>query len=171
MLFRSDLDLTPAQGHPFPSPISWGYTQHGPYSAVCDHDHRSLYLMTQRLKRHPFLALFDGADPNTSTPLRGTSTVPTQSLYFLNDPFVHRNAGRLAQDLLVRHADDGSRLDELMMRSVGRPPSEEERRETQLFLDRYRGRLAELDGRAANEAAWAAVIRVVWGGNEFLHVD
>ena len=166
-----DLDLTPAQGHPFPSPISWGYTQHGPYSAVYDHDHRSLYLMTQRLKRHPFLALFDGADPNTSTPLRGTSTVPTQSLYFLNDPFVHRKAGRLAQDLLVRHADDGSRLDELMMRSVGRPPSEDERRETQTFLERYRSRLTELDGQSANEAAWAAVIRVVWGGNEFLHVD
>lgn len=166
-----DLDLTPGQAHPFPSPISWGYTQHGPYSAVYDHDHRSLYLMTQRLKRHPFLALFDGADPNASTPQRGSSTVPTQSLYFLNDPFVHRKAERLARDLIARHADDGARFDEVLMRSVGRPSSEEERLEFQSFLDRYRGRLAESEGRAANEAAWAAVIRVVWGGNEFLHVD
>jgi len=166
-----DLDLTPAQAHPFPSPISWGYTQHGPYSAVYDHDHRSLYLMTQRLKRHPFLALFDGADPNTSTPQRGMSTVPTQSLYFLNDPFVHRKAERLAQELLARAADDGARFDELMLRSVGRLPSEAERQDTLAFLDRYRVRLVERDTRAANEAAWAAVIRVIWGGNEFLHVD
>ncbi|MFM7818496.1 MAG: DUF1553 domain-containing protein, partial [Verrucomicrobiota bacterium] len=166
-----DLDLTPAQGHPFPSPIGWGYTQHGPYSAVYDHDHRSLYLMTQRLKRHPFLALFDGADPNASTPQRGSSTVPTQSLYFLNDPFVHRKAERLARDLVTRHADDDARLDELLMRSVGRHPSEEEHRGIRSFLERYRGRLGEQDGRTASEAAWSAVVRVVWGGNEFLHVD
>ncbi len=166
-----DLDRTPAEGHPFPSPIGWGYTQHGPYSAVYDHDHRSLYLMTQRLKRHPFLALFDGADPNASTPQRGASTVPTQSLYFLNDPFVHRKAERLAWDLVVHHATDDARLDELLMRSVGRHPSEEEHRDIRSFLERYRTRLRERDGRTASEAAWAAVIRVVWGGNEFLHVD
>ncbi len=166
-----DLDRTPAEGHPFPSPIGWGYTQHGPYSAVYDHDHRSLYLMTQRLKRHPFLALFDGADPNASTPQRGSSTVPTQSLYFLNDPFVHRKAERLARELVARHATDDARLDELLMRSVGRHPSEEEQRDIRSFLERYRIRLQEQDGRISSEAAWAAVIRVVWGGNEFLHVD
>jgi len=171
LAISGDLDLTPAQGHPFPSPIGWGYTQHGPYSAVYDHDHRSLYLMSQRLKRHPFLALFDGADSNASTPQRGSSTVPTQSLYFLNDPFVHRKAERLARDLVTRHADDDARLDELLMRSVGRHPSEEEHRDIRSFLKRYRGRLGEQDGRTASEAAWAAVVRVVWGGNEFLHVD
>ena len=43
--------------------------------------------MTQRIKRHPFLALFDGADPNASTPgVRHTTTVPTQALFFLTTP-------------------------------------------------------------------------------------
>lgn len=26
--------------------------------------------MTQRIQRHPYLAVFDGADPSTSTPAR-----------------------------------------------------------------------------------------------------
>src|SRR5207342_1510539 len=81
-----ELDSTPAREHPFPSPISWGYTQHNPFIAVYDDNKRSVYLMTQRLKRHPFLALFDGADTNASTPSRGATTVPTQALFLMNDP-------------------------------------------------------------------------------------
>ena len=52
--------------------------------------------MTQRIKRHPFLALFDGADPNATTAVRLATTVPTQALYFLNDPFVHAKAEKYA---------------------------------------------------------------------------
>ena len=44
--------------------------------------------MSQRIQRHPFLALFDGADPNASTAASGRTT-PTQALFFMNDPFVH----------------------------------------------------------------------------------
>jgi hypothetical protein len=57
-------------GHPFPAPTSWGYTQHAPFSAVYDHNKRSVYLMQQRLKKHPFLAMFDGPDANVSTEYR-----------------------------------------------------------------------------------------------------
>ncbi len=69
-------------------------------SAVYDHNRRSVYLMTQRIKRHPFLALFDGADTSSSTGTRYTTTVPTQALFFLNDPFVHARAASLAARLL-----------------------------------------------------------------------
>ena len=54
-----ELDSTAGKEHPFPSPVSWGFSQHAPYIAVYDHDKRSVYLMTQRLKRHPFLAPLD----------------------------------------------------------------------------------------------------------------
>ena len=91
-----ELDVTPAQQHPFPAHTGWSFTQHSPFSAVYDHDKRSVYLMTQRLKRHPFLALFDGADPNTTTPQRLTTTAPTQALYFLNDAFVHAKSQQVA---------------------------------------------------------------------------
>ncbi|HEV7281791.1 MAG TPA: PSD1 and planctomycete cytochrome C domain-containing protein [Pirellulaceae bacterium] len=93
------LDLTPGAAHPFPPEAEWKYTQHDPFAAVYETDGRSLYLMVQRQRRHPFLALFDGADPNASTPLRGASTVPTQALFFRNDPFFHEQAGRFAEQL------------------------------------------------------------------------
>ena len=62
-----EFDPTPAREHPFPSPITWGYTQHGPFNAVYDHNRRSVYLMTQRLKRHPFLARLDRAYAHATT--------------------------------------------------------------------------------------------------------
>ena len=93
LLFVSgDLDSTPGGPHPFPDPKTWGFTQHAPFAAVYDTNRRSVYLMTQRIKRHPFLALFDGPDPNTSTASRQTTTVPPQALFFMNDPFVHSRA-------------------------------------------------------------------------------
>ena len=49
--------------------------------------------MTQRLLKHPYLALFDGPDTNASTDVRTRSTVPLQALYLMNNPFVQR-AGR-----------------------------------------------------------------------------
>src|SRR5204863_398311 len=80
---------------PFPAVSTWNYTQHNPFKAVYHHDRRSVYLMTQRIARHPYLALFDGPDTNASTARRVSSTTPLQALFLLNDPFVHRLAEAL----------------------------------------------------------------------------
>src|SRR5262249_46410112 len=82
-----NLDRTPGGPHPFPSENTWGFTQHKPFQAVYANGRRSLYLLTMRLRRHPFLALFDGADANSSTAGRTVTTVPTQALFFMNNPF------------------------------------------------------------------------------------
>src|SRR5258706_594008 len=95
-----NLDRSTGGQHPFPPLATWGFTQHNPFTAVYDSPRRSIYLMTQRLKRHPYLALFDGADTNASTPRRQDTTVPTQSLFLMNDPFVHEQAAGLARRLL-----------------------------------------------------------------------
>ena len=55
-----------------------------------------------------FFALFDGADPNASTPVRDVTTVPTQALFFLNDPFLHERAAKFATRV-VAAADDDAR--------------------------------------------------------------
>ncbi|HND56691.1 MAG TPA: DUF1553 domain-containing protein, partial [Pirellulaceae bacterium] len=85
-----NLDLSPAGAHPFPPHDKWDFTQHKPFKAVYESDRRSVFLMTQRIQRHPYLALFDGADPSTSTGARLTSTTPLQALFLLNDPLLHR---------------------------------------------------------------------------------
>ena len=61
------LDLSRPGPHPFPDIADWTWTQHFPFKAAYTSNHRSVYLMTQRLHRHPFLGLFDGPDTNTTT--------------------------------------------------------------------------------------------------------
>ena len=161
-----DLDRTPGGPHPFPDEKTWGYTQHNPFAAVYDHDKRSVYLMTQRIKRHPFLGLFDGADPNSSTPRRDVTTVPTQALYFLNDPFVHAKSARLAERLLAL-PDAEARLKRLSLLAYGRPPTADEVQVAARFLASY-GQPGDKDRDRKALAAWA---RVVFASNEFLYVD
>jgi hypothetical protein len=114
------MEATVAGGHPFPAPTTWGYTQHGPFSATYDHRQRSVFLMTQRLKRHPFLALFDGADPNASTAERRTTTVPTQALFFLNDPFVHEMSRQFARRVQATGANEPRRIEAVFRLAFGR---------------------------------------------------
>ncbi|RLS42097.1 MAG: DUF1553 domain-containing protein [Planctomycetota bacterium] len=166
-----DLDRVPGHEHPFPSPISWGYSQHGPFSAVYDHNKRSIYLMTQRLKRHPFLALFDGADPNASTADRLGTTVPTQALFFLNDPMIHAKSEHWATRIQSDGGDETQWIERAWLTAFGHAPNSSELADALEFLAAYRAELAanQLDNIPARSLA--AYLRTLIGSNEFLHVD
>jgi len=166
-----DLDPEPAKEHPFPSPITWGFSQHGPFSAVYDHNKRSVYLMTQRLKRHPFLALFDGPDTNASTADRLGTTVPTQALYFLNDPFVHQKAGAWASRLEANDASESQQIEQAYRLALCRMATVEEAQDAASFLAAFRTELSRIGLDNVNHRALAAFLRTLLGSNEFLHVD
>jgi hypothetical protein len=165
------LDLVPGKEHPFPPPTTWGYSQHAPFGTVYDHDKRSVYLMVQRLKRHPFLALFDGADPNSSTAQRSVTTVPTQALYFLNDPMVHAKALNAAQRLRAQHTNEFGQIDLAYQLVLGRSATDGERSEAASFLALYRAELKTNGTTNADELALASFMRTLLGSNEFLHCD
>ena len=165
------LDRSRGEGHPFPAPFEWGYSQHGPFGAVYDHDRRSLYLMTGRLKRHPFLALFDGADPNASTADRLGTTVPTQALFFLNDPLVHGAAEHWASQLEQSATDRNERIAAATQAALGRAPESDELAAANAFLDRYCEALAAEGVANPDHEALAAWLRTLLAGNEFLHID
>jgi hypothetical protein len=165
------LDPEPGGAHPFPPSPGWGYTQHGPFTAVYEHDKRSVYLMVQRIKRHPFLALFDGADPNSSTAERRVTTVPTQALYFLNDPFVHDKALKFAGRLQAAGNDEPRQLELATQLAFGRPPTAAELAEAAEFLQSYRAELGPAAGANGGLEPLAAYLRVLFGSNEFLHCD
>ena len=158
-----DLDRSPGGAHPFPDVKTWQFTQHSPFAALYDHNRRSVYLMTQRIKRHPFLALFDGPDANASTGMRHATTVPTQSLFFMNDPFVHSRAVACARRLLTLPNDD-ARLERACWLLYGRPPAPPERLVARHFLD-------DAAGPDRDMRAWSAWLRVMLASNEFIHVD
>jgi len=171
LLASGTLDSSPGQGHAFPSPVSWGFTQHGPFSAVYEHHRRSVYLMTQRIKRHPFLALFDGPDPNASTAERRTTTVPTQALYFLNDPFVHASSEAFADRMLASASDEAGQIVASYRFALGRNPGPPEQASAAAFLAAYRSELAAAGLDHGPRPALAAFARVLFGSNEFLTVD
>src|SRR5206468_10515346 len=67
-----------------------------PYTTLFRSARRTVYQVQQRLRRRRILEVFDGADPNATTPDRPLSTTALQALYLMNDPFVHDRAGELA---------------------------------------------------------------------------
>jgi hypothetical protein len=162
------LERGPAGRHPFPTVAQQRYTQHAPFRAVYETNRRSVYLMTQRTRRHPFLALFDGPDPNASTAARTATTVPTQALFLMNDPFVHRMSAGLASRLLKGKGDDAARVERAFLLVFARPPTAEELTDALEFLRRYRELLPE--GQREPQA-WAAFARTLFARNEFVFID
>lgn len=128
--------------------------------------------MTTRLKRHPFLSLFDGADPNASTASRPGTTVPTQALFFLNDPLVHTAAKAWAESLLRSESSDSARLRRAWQGALQRDPDPEELVDALGFLESYRVELsANTSAEDAGVQPFAALLRMLPGSNEFLYVD
>jgi len=159
--------------HPFPPEESWGFTAHHQFKAVYPSDHRSVYLMVQRLHPHPYLSLFNGPDASATTASRDASTVALQALYLLNNPFVHDQARRFADRLVAEEADAPARLRLAYLRAFGRPPSPDERDRAEGFLREYEAGLAAAGTPADRRApeAWAGLARALLASNEFLYVD
>ena len=164
-----DLDRSPGGPHPFPDEKTWGFTQHNPFAAVYEHDRRSVYLMLQRIKRHPLFALFDGPDTATSTPDRFTTTVPTQALFFLNDSFVHAKSESFARRL--QSLPEVQRFDRVFALLFSRPITSDERDAAKQFVSDYQRDLGDIPETERPIQAWAAWLRVLLSSNEFLYVD
>jgi hypothetical protein len=159
--------------HPFPPVEKWGWTQHNAFKDAYPSRHRSVYVMTQRLQRHPFLGLFDGPDANTSTEQRTSSTVPPQALFLLNNPFVAEQAEALARRLLVETPDTDPCIERAVQLAWGRPPACTERERCARFIDDCRARLTR-EGVAAELREFqvrSAFARVLFCSNEFAYLD
>ncbi|WP_020475627.1 PSD1 and planctomycete cytochrome C domain-containing protein [Zavarzinella formosa] len=167
------LDRSPPTPHPFPPVGTWGFTIHNPFHAVYDSDRRSIYLMVQRNRRHPFLAMFDAPDPNLSAAERLPTTTPTQTLYLMNSPFVHTQSEAFAKRLLATPGDDAARVRLAFESAHGKSASEAEVNDSLTFVANYRKKLGErgLPADQQSTVAWAALGRVMLTGNAFLYVD
>ena len=167
-----DLDESPAGTHPFPPQHTWGWTQHNPFVAAYETRRRSIYLMQQRLKKHPYLALFDGADPSSSTGARLPSTTPLQALFVMNDPLAHAESSKFAARAIAA-SDEQTRIAAAYQIAWNRLPTSDDQQECADFLKQYRDQLAELKTPPdqVELKAWSALTRVLMSGNEFVFVD
>ena len=158
-------NLDPAKGgeHPFPPEMEWRYTQHKPFIANYETNKRAIYLMQQRIRKQPFLELFDGGDPNSETGVRPVSTTALQALFTMNDPFFHAQASTLAAKAEAAGTTDAARLRFAYRTLFGRVPSADETKDSFAFLKR------EIASTPAER--WASLLRVLMSTNEFLTLD
>ena len=168
------LQLKPAGGHPFPPVRTWRWTQHFPFKKkTYPSNHRSVYLMTQRLQRHPFLGLFDGPDTNTTTGKRMNSTVPQQSLFLRNHPWVQAQAAAFANRLIESSKDISQRVNRAHQFAYGREAYTDEQQRATEYIAQVSQELNAYDMTSEQREleTWSSYARVVLTANEFLYID
>jgi len=135
---------------------------------------RSVYLPVVRSNVYRFLTLFDF--PNAASPVgrRDTTTVPTQALLMLNDPFVMQQAEQIA--IRVHETpdarSDSERLATLYERLFSRPPTPDEQRVSIEFLHEFADTLdTAAEGDSIPVAAWTGLCHTLIQSSEFIYVE
>ena len=129
--------------------------------------HRSVYLPVVRDGVLESLALFDFADPSLVTGERATTTGPAQALYFMNGPFVIRQAEALAERVHSAEAEDARRIDRAYRLALARTPTAGERDRALAFLRAFAARAGGTD---PVQEAWAALCQALFASAEFRYL-
>jgi hypothetical protein len=88
-----------------------------------DRNRRSIYIHVKRSLVVPMLASFDGADTDTSCPVRFVTTQPTQALGLLNSPFAQQEADVFRRYLQEQAGQDAARQVDLALQRVMQRPA------------------------------------------------
>ena len=131
--------------------------------------------MTQRLVKHPYLAIFDGPDTNVSTEARTRSTVPLQALYLMNNPFVQEQAAGLARRLIaeldaIRRAAS-SWLTNWPGRGRRHPMNADRAHRVPAKVLTLPSTSARIPDESRETEAWTSLAKVMLTANEFLYID
>ena len=115
---------------------------------------------------------FNGPDPNECTANRAVSTVPLQSLYWMNSAFIRDCSRSLADRLLAHSKDPAERIELGFEVAFARKPSVEEMSALAEYVANYAKQLPESTKPEEGEAqAWASLCRILLSSNEFIYVD
>ena len=133
---------------------------------------RSIYLPMLRGRVPEMLQVFDLADPSLITGKRDVTTVPTQALFLMNNPFVAKQAEEMARRILKQEgANQQTRIDAAFRLAVGRPASADERQAVAQFLNAYRQAIESAGaGVRPQIAAWTSVCQTLFESGEFRYV-
>ena len=130
-----------------------------PYSS-----RRSVYAFIERQNLPGVFRSFDLASPDVSTPQRHATTVPQQSLFLMNHPFVHDLArGVIARPDVAATKGHRERIDRLHRLLYGRPADAEEVTLGETFVKEA--------GQTNKLSAWEQYAQVLMLSNEFAFVD
>ncbi len=126
---------------------------------------RSLYAFMKRGLLPPLMTTFDLADATSSCGRRNTTTVPTQALTLLNNPFVHDRSQHLATVIMQNTSSATEQIDQAWSAILKRHPSDREHEASLQHLQRQRETLL------SPQLALASLCHVLLNCNEFLYID
>ena len=123
---------------------------------------RSIYIPVFRNTVPEIMQVFDFADPNLVMGKRTTSSVPTQALFLMNNPFVQQQAKTAANRLLQDEpGNNQAKVNYAYKLTLGRLPSI---REAKAILD-------FLESSEKPEIAWSAVFHSLFASLNFRYLN
>jgi hypothetical protein len=134
-----------------------------------DNTEPTVFCKVSRYRLNNYLQVFDFPNPSFTSEQRFSSNVPLQQLYFMNNPFVYKQAGILAERVHSEPADK-DRILKLYEYVFQRKPSDDELALGLKFLTTT----PEKAGYAvAGEpiTAWRQYARIMLSSNEFQFLD
>jgi hypothetical protein len=133
---------------------------------------RSVYLPIVRGNVPDFLQVFDAADPSLIVGKRDVTTVPTQALFLMNNPFVLKQSEEMAKRILKdKDHDQATRIELAYRLALSRLATQEEHDAVAKYLNNYRAKL-ESSGHKGNAqlAAWTSLCQTLFESGEFRYV-
>ncbi len=123
---------------------------------------RSIYFLVKRSKLVPMMQLFDWPDTMSSLGRRAVTTTPSQALVFINSPEVREMATHFAKAVEKESDPVGAAVE----RALGQPPSEEERKLMNKFLNEQ---IKSYGGK--KEPAFIDFCHALLAANEMIYVE
>lgn len=146
------------------------FTMYGRGTLDGNSSRRSVYLTVKRSQMVPLLQMFDVPEALQSIGERSVTTVPTQSLAFMNSPFVRTAAQKFALRLKPAAEKSTSQaIEQAYLIALSRRPTDAEGQRMHGFIEHQ----AESYGKApqAREQALVDFCQVLLCLNEFIYVD
>ena len=127
---------------------------------------RSVYLPIIRTNVYKLFTLFDFPNPAAPTGNRTTTTVPTQALFLMNNPWMNELAGDIAKNVTTALRTDRERLSYLYESLLGRLPEEDDLAAAENLLETLR---EQADLEKLPLADWQSLCHTMLMSSEFLY--
>ncbi len=130
-------------------------------SSETEQARRTIYTFQRRSVMNPMIEVFDGANMSEVCSRRSATVVPTQAFALLNSEFIQTGAKHFADRVIeLAGPDRDNELDKAFQLTLGRNPSEKERRKA-----------AELFAGAPPREALTRLGVVLFNLNEFIYLE
>jgi hypothetical protein len=128
---------------------------------------RSVYLPIVRTNVYKLFTLFDFPNPAAPTGNRTTTTIPTQALFLMNNPWMQGIAQEIAQQATSKYPNETARLKYLFESLLGRPPTATEITEARELIKAVR---AEVNLDTQPLADWEIFCHTLLLTSEFIYL-